>query len=275
MPFVFSSPHSGRVYPQSFLNSSALDALSIRKSEDFLIDELFEHVVANGAALLSANFARAFLDVNREAYELDPKMFAGKLPTFANTNSLRVAGGLGTIARIVAENKEIYRGKLDVEEVLTRIDVLYHPYHRTLRDLLAQTYSKFGYAILVDCHSMPGARNNHSREGRADFIIGDRYGSSAAKGLVDLAVRVLREMGYRVEINKPYAGGYITQYYGRPRENVHALQVEINRSLYMDEELMIVDDGFHQLKDNLGEFVRRLVLAGPQELDYEYPLAAE
>lgn len=278
VPFVFSSPHSGRIYPKSFLDASVLDPVSIRKSEDFLIDELFHSVVNNGAPLLHANFARAYLDVNREAFELDPKMFSGKLPTYANTNSLRVAGGLGTVARIVAEHQEIYKGKLEVDEVLKRIDILYKPYHQALRELLTDTFSKFGYCVLIDCHSMPSAPSSKSygrRDGRPDFIIGDRFGSSAASEIVNLSTEILRGMGYRVEINRPYAGGYITQYYGRPKEGVHAMQIEINRGLYMDEDAIVANNGFDQLNSNLAEFVRQLVLLCPVELGGQLPLAAE
>lgn len=275
VPIVFSSPHSGRYYPRSFVSSSKLDAHSIRQSEDFIVDKLFQSAVENGAPLLCANYARAFVDVNREAYELDPKMFSGKLPVFANINSLRVAGGLGTVARIVSERRDIYHDKLDVDEVLGRITNIYKPYHEALRELLANTYSGFGYGVLVDCHSMPSAKDHNRADQRPDFIIGDRYGTSAASEIVNISVQILRDMGYLVAVNKPYAGGYITQYYGRPKEGIHAMQIEVNRGLYMDESAMVINDGFDQLSVDLEEFVAQLVLVCGLELEGRFPLAAE
>lgn len=275
VPIVFSSPHSGRYYPRSFVSSSKLDAHSIRQSEDFIVDKLFQSAVENGAPLLCANYARAFVDVNREAYELDPKMFSGKLPVFANINSLRVAGGLGTVARIVSERRDIYHDKLDVDEVLGRITNIYKPYHEALRELLANTYSGFGYGVLVDCHSMPSAKDYNRADQRPDFIIGDRYGTSAASEIVNISVQILRDMGYLVAVNKPYAGGYITQYYGRPKEGIHAMQIEVNRGLYMDESAMVINDGFDQLSVDLEEFVAQLVLVCGLELEGRFPLAAE
>lgn len=156
IPFVFNSPHSGRVYSRSFLEKSRLDDLSIRRSEDHFVDELFHSVTDLGAPLLMAHFPRAFLDVNREPYELDPRMFDGPLPPHANISSMRVAGGLGTVPRLVAENMEIYRGRFPVSEALERIETIYKPYHACLRRLIARTHVQFGLAVLIDCHSMPG-----------------------------------------------------------------------------------------------------------------------
>lgn len=155
VPFVFNSPHSGRIYTESFVKSSRLDAHTIRRSEDYFVDELFSAAPDAGAALLAAHFPRAFIDVNREPYELDPRMFNGRVPSYINANSMRVAGGLGTIPRLVAENMEIYRNRLSIEEGLARIDRFYRPYHERLRKLLVKTHSRFGYGVLIDCHSMP------------------------------------------------------------------------------------------------------------------------
>ena len=275
VPFVFNSPHSGKYYPQSFLDASRLDGHFIRQSEDFLVDELFASVVENGMPLVCANYARAFLDVNREPYELDAKMFGGKLPPFANTKSIRVAGGLGTVARIVAEGQEIYRGKLDVSEVLERVETIYKPYHGALRKILAKTHLAFGHAVLVDCHSMPSAKHDYRREYRPDFVIGDRYGTSAASEIVHLATQILRDLGYKVAINKPYAGGFITEHYGRPKGGLHTIQIEINRGIYMDENALMTNDRFHQICQDLAEFVSRLVLIEDQGLVGHYSLAAE
>ncbi len=235
LPLVFNSPHSGRDYPEKFLASSRLDHRAIRRSEDSFVDELFLPAAELGAPLLRAHFPRAWLDVNREPYELDPKMFVGELPPFANTRSARAASGLGTIPRIVSESEEIYDGPLPINEVMPRIETVYRPYHQTLRDLMARTHRQFGYAILVDCHSMPSAIRGAPVRRRPDFVVGDRHGMSCAPELADAAASHLTSAGFVVARNKPYAGGFITEHYGRPRQGFHALQIEANRGLYMDE----------------------------------------
>jgi len=235
IPLVLNSPHSGRIYPRCFMENSCLDPMAIRRSEDHFVDELFHSGVELGAPMLVANFPRAYVDVNREPYELDPRMFDGALPPFANTASVRVAGGLGTVPRIVAENMEIYRRKLPVDEALSRVEQIYKPYHTALRRLIARTHTAFGRAVLIDCHSMPGNIRLAGSGIRPDFIIGDRYGTSASSELSRLALRLLEDMGFAAVRNKPYAGGFITEHYGRPARGLHALQIEINRSLYIDE----------------------------------------
>ncbi|MCB1487442.1 MAG: N-formylglutamate amidohydrolase [Bauldia sp.] len=258
VPLVFNSPHSGRVYPESFLAASRLDPWTIRCSEDTYVDELFASAVGQGAPLLRANFPRAWLDVNREPYELDPKMFSGRLPDFANVRSVRVAGGLGTIARIVSESEEIYDRPLDVAEALERIEAYYKPYHQALHDLVARTRSAFGLAVLVDCHSMPSATRGGAGRLRPDIVIGDRYGTSCAVELTDMAAQILTQLGYSVSRNKPYAGGHITEHYGRPCQGVHALQIEVKRCLYMDERSLEPTAGFEPLRKDLSIFVQGL-----------------
>ncbi len=253
-PFLFSSPHSGRSYPRPFLELSKLDALTLRKSEDFHVDILFEGVKNMGAALLRAMFPRAYLDVNREPYELDPKMFAQALPPFANTGSLRVAGGLGTVARIVADSHEIYHEPLNVSDAIGRIEQLYMPYHRALDHCLKAMHRALGAAILVDCHSMPSMALQDEVLMRPDFIVGDRYGTSCDSALSDIAQSLLEGMGYNVQRNKPYAGGFITERYGNPANGYHALQIEVNRGLYMDEERMVQTTGFKRIKKDLEKF---------------------
>lgn len=279
VPFVFNSPHSGRLYSEEFIKLTKLNPLTLRRSEDFLIDELFASVVPLGAPLLMADFPRAWLDVNREPYELDPSMFEGPLPSYANTKTARVAGGLGTIARIVSETDEIYRGKLSVEEGLSRIKNHYMPYHAMLRGLMAEAVVEFGHAVLVDCHSMPSSSEaspgrNQVRL-RADIVLGDRYGSACSPVVTNAAAEFLRDLGYRVEINKPYAGGFITEHYGRPVNGLHAIQIEINRALYMDEVRMEKSANFDQLAKDLSIFTSRLVSIPDHGLEAELPLAAE
>ena len=258
-PFLFGSPHSGRAYPRSFLDMSGLDALSLRKSEDFHVDILFGGVQTIGTALLRALFPRAYLDVNREPYELDQSMFAQTLPPFANTHSLRVAGGLGTVARIVADQLEIYKNPLDVSDAIQRIEHLYMPYHRAMDQCLKALHKTFGIAILIDCHSMPSMALHDDAFLRPDFILGDRYGTSCNGALTDLAQSLLEEMGYNVHRNKPYAGGFITERYGNPDTGFHALQIEINRGLYMDEDQMTRSPGFFRIKKDLETFSAEFV----------------
>lgn len=258
IPFVFNSPHSGRCYPFSFMEQSRLDPLSIRRSEDHFVDELFAGAVGMGAPLLVANFPRAFLDVNREPYELDQRMFSGPLPPFANTGSMRVAGGLGTIPRIVAENMEIYSAKLSVEEGLSRIENVYKPYHACLRRLVASMHARFGFGILVDCHSMPGNIRLSGSGVRPDIIIGDRYGTSASAEISRAAVNFFEDMGFVAVRNKPYAGGFITEHYGRPVRGLHALQIEISRSLYVDEATLARKADFDALAAALDVFMQRM-----------------
>jgi N-formylglutamate amidohydrolase len=258
LPIVFDSPHSGSCYPPEFLALTRLDERAIRRSEDSYVDELITPVVALGAPLLRANFPRAFVDVNREPYELDPKMFAGSLPTYANVRSVRVAGGLGTIARIVSESEEIYARPLHVEEGLARIDAVYKPYHRALRDLIVETHGRFGFAVLIDCHSMPSTVRGGSGRLRPDVVIGDRYGTSCAGELTDAAAQILARLGYTVSRNKPYAGGFITEHYGQPARGLHAMQVEVNRALYMDEQTLERGAGFARLAADLAQLTTEL-----------------
>lgn len=237
LPVVLASPHSGSAYPEAFLAASRLDARALRRSEDCYVDEIFAPAAALGAPLLAALFPRAFLDPNREPFELDPGMVDGPLPGYANTRSPRVAAGLGTIARVVASGEEIYRRKLRFAEVIERVETCYYPYHAALRRLVDATVARFGYCILVDCHSMPsiGLPPEAAETGTTDIVLGDCYGTACASPVVAAAEATLQSLGYTVSRNAPYAGGHTTRHYGRPSEGVHALQVELNRSLYMDE----------------------------------------
>jgi N-formylglutamate amidohydrolase len=273
-PFVFNSPHSGSHYPERFLQMIRLDEAGIRRSEDCHVDELFAGVASFGAPLLAANFPRAYLDVNREPWELDPRMFAETLPPFANARSARVAGGLGTIPRIVGEGQDIYAGRLPLAEAISRIDAFYKPYHQRLRGLLMQAHSRFGRAILIDCHSMPASIRVGENGLRPDFILGDRFGASAAPALSEQAIAILVDMGYTVAHNKPYAGGFITEHYGRPGRGLHAMQVEINRGLYMDEQSYEKSSGFEALAHDLSEFSARLMTFAEEYFDRP-ALAAE
>jgi N-formylglutamate amidohydrolase len=236
VPIVFASPHSGRCYPDELLAASRLDALSLRRSEDSFVDELFAAAPKHGAPLVMATFPRAWCDVNREAWELDPAMFTDKLPGWVNTSSARVSAGLGTIARVVASGEAIYRGKLAFADAERRVRTCWQPFHDALGAIVAETQAAFGGCLLIDCHSMP-THGHVSRTGAkpADFVLGDAHGTACLPSVARLVEGFLTAQGYSVRRNEPYAGGYITRHYGRPRDGVQALQIEIARDLYMDE----------------------------------------
>ena len=269
LPLVFASPHSGRTYPPAFLAASALDARTLRRSEDSFVDELFAAAPAKGAPLLKALFPRAYLDPNREPYELDPTMFDQPLPAFVSTDTPRVSAGLGTIARLVSSGAEIYRHKLSFAEAERRIAGLYRPYHRALTGLLDATMQRFGFCVLVDCHSMPsigGPNDTDSGAARVDFVLGDCFSSSCAAVVTNTAERTLRKFGYRVVRNSPYAGGYTTRHYGKPDEGRHVLQVEINRRLYMEEDSHQKTVGFPRLQRQIADLVDALAAVPASEL---------
>lgn len=260
-PLVLSSPHSGADYPADFLRQSRLDPISLRRSEDCFVDRLFKTAPSRGATLVRALFPRAYIDPNREPYELDPAMFRDALPAFANTRSLRVLGGLGTIARVVADGAEIYRDKLAFAEAEARITHCYRPYHQALAQAIVRAEAAHGHAVLLDCHSMPSMGSPGERDagrGRPDIVLGDRFGMSCAGIVIETAESLLRGLGYRVGRNDPYAGGYITHHYGRPRRGRHALQIELNRSLYMDEARLQPNDGFVRLHGDLDRLIAAL-----------------
>jgi N-formylglutamate amidohydrolase len=272
-PVVFNSPHSGNVYPRHFLAASRLDMAVLRRSEDSFVDQLFADVVARGYPLMRAHFPRCYVDVNREPYELDPRMFHGRLPSFANTRSMRVAGGLGTVARVVGDAQEIYDQRISVDDALQRIESLYKPYHRALRKLFTRMHQDFGAAILIDCHSMPSATGRDDRP-RADIVLGDRYGTSCAPAIVEVVETTLRGCGYTVSRNKPYAGGFITEHYGNPTAGLHAVQLEVNRALYMDEQSFQPTARFARVAADLAMLSERLADIPPDEL-LPYRSAAE
>jgi len=258
LPIILASPHSGTEYPADFLAASRLDPVALRRSEDSFVDELFGAAPQLGAPLLSARFPRAYVDVNREAYELDPTMFADALPKFVNTASSRVRMGFGTIARIVANGEEIYSEKLLFAEAERRITQLYRPYHRALRGLVEETEMLFGGCLLVDCHSMPSGTDSACEKSAADIVLGDCHGVSCAPQFVEAARRFLVERGFAVAINAPYAGGFTTDHYGRPRVQRHALQIEINRALYMNEREYRRKPCFSRLVQDLAGLVDQL-----------------
>jgi N-formylglutamate deformylase len=276
-PLLLTSPHSGRDYPSSFLASSRLDPVAIRRSEDSFVEELFASAPSLGVPLLAANFPRAYCDVNREAWELDPAMFEDTLPAYVNAASPRVTAGLGTIARIVGNGEPIYRQKLRFADAAARIAGCWHPYHQELQRLIDATVQKFGVCLLIDCHSMPGIAGPRSAK-TPDVILGDVHGTSCAAQMSSFIEGKLTHAGLRVRRNDPYAGGFITRHYGRPRDGVHVLQLEFLRSLYMNETHFAKTEAFGALAELLTGLIQALVevtavLLPPPE--YKLPFAAE
>ncbi|MCW5699340.1 MAG: N-formylglutamate amidohydrolase [Rhodospirillales bacterium] len=266
VPLAFASPHSGRDYPAAFLAASHLDAIALRRSEDAFVDEIFETAVHHGAPLLKAHFPRAYVDPNREPFELDPAMFDGPLPAYVNTTSPRVAAGLGTVARVVTSGEEIYRDKLSFAAVKRIIEEHYFPYHTALKSILDGTVARFGACLLIDCHSMPsvgGPMDSDRGKRRVDFVLGDRFGTSCAPIVIGVAEKELKDLGYSVNRNVPYAGGYTTEHYGQPVNGIHVLQIEINRALYMDENTVTRKKGMEILRQRIGQLIASLA-----ELDY-------
>jgi N-formylglutamate deformylase len=273
-PAVFNSPHSGSIYPGAFLAAARLDLATLRRSEDSFVDELVLGVVGRGDPLMRAHFPRCYVDVNREPYELDPRMFEGRLPSFANTRSMRVAGGLGTVARVVGDSQEIYGQRIPVDDAIRRIEALYKPYHRALRRLFTRVHRDFGAAVLIDCHSMPSTAGAKDERPRADVVLGDRYGTSCVGLVAETIESTLRAQGYVVSRNKPYAGGFITEHYGNPAVGLHAIQLELNRALYMDERRYERSASFATVAADLETLADKLAELPIQELR-PYRAAAE
>jgi N-formylglutamate amidohydrolase len=269
---VFASPHSGRDYPWEFLRRSTLDERTIRSSEDAFVDTLFEAAPALGAPLLAARAPRAFVDLNRGADELDPGVVEGVRHVVHNP---RISSGLGVIPRVVANGRAIYRGKISLDEARGRLSDVWTPYHATLQRLLTEARQDVGLAILIDCHSMPHeAIDSISSGGRTpDVVLGDRFGAAAAPEIVDRIESAFAAAGLRVARNAPFAGAYIAQHYGRPSRRQHAVQIEIDRALYMDEREVRPHSGFAELRATLtGVMAEIVALARPAD---SLPMAAE
>mgnify|MGYP001793258226 CR=1 FL=1 len=262
---VFASPHSGRDYPWTFMRRSALDELGVRSSEDAFVDDLFETAPRHGAPFIKAGAPRAYVDLNRASDELDPALIEG---VRKNGHNPRVSSGLGVIPRVVANGRVIYKGKIPLSEAKKRIDTFWHPYHAALKAQLDQAFAMFGQAILIDCHSMPHeAMDSIARSGvkRPQIVLGDRFGAAAGEEIVDRIEQAFVDAGLVVTRNTPFAGAYITQHYGRPASGRHAVQVEIDRSLYMNERLVEPNEHFAEFKALLDTIIPQLADIGRSE----------
>ncbi|UTW56044.1 N-formylglutamate amidohydrolase [Kordiimonas sp. SCSIO 12610] len=287
-PFIFAAPHSGRHYPTTFVEQSQLSADMLRISEDAWVDKLFEHAPQFGGTQIIATYGRSYVDLNRASDELDPAMFSPMLDKNMVRESHRVRAGLGVIPELVAPGQKIYNSPLPAREAEKRINDVYHGYHNALRNLISERKTTFGQAILIDCHSMPSvtdpnersAEKNHadsgdkkgkaarlisgltkkkSRSHDADIVLGDVWGSSCDSMLTALAEKLLINEGFKVVRNIPYAGGYATQHYGKPKKGVHAIQIELNRALYMDEITLEPLPQFHAIQRKLSRFAANLM----------------
>jgi N-formylglutamate amidohydrolase len=264
-PLVLASPHSGREYPAAFLASARLGVPQLRRAEDVLVDQLLAGI--SGVPVLCARYGRAFLDLNRAADELDPAMFSGPLAVPARKTE-RVEAGLGVVPRVVGLGLDIYRDKLPAAEATRRLAALHTPWHGRLAALLAQAHAAHGYAILLDCHSMPRPAGIMPPQ----IVIGDRQGSSASPALVTLIERQFASAGWRVARNNPYAGGHTTAHHGQPLQAVHTVQIEIDRNLYMDSAGVVPGPGFDRMGRHLQALVQ-LILASAPLLGLASPLA--
>jgi N-formylglutamate deformylase len=272
---VFNSPHSGQNYPAELVRRSRLTRLGLRASEDVLVDALFAAAPACGAPLLAATAPRAWLDLNRAPSELDPALIRGARSQGLNQ---RVAAGLGVIPRVVSEGAQIYRGKIALDEAEARIQGVHEPYHAMLEQLLARARDTFGMAVLFDCHSMPteALRAAPRIQGRCpEIVLGDRFGAAASRALVAFTQRAFEQAGFIVARNAPFAGGYITQRYGRPSRGVHAIQIEIDRGLYLDQARLEPLPVFDTIQGRLSQVISELVEITPGIAGNVAGLAAE
>jgi N-formylglutamate amidohydrolase len=277
LPVVVASPHSGDRYPADFLKAAAVSLAALRRAEDAFVDELFAAAPSLGMPLLAARFPRSYVDANREPYELDPGMFEGPLPQPLNHRTTRVAAGLGMIPRVAASGEAIYRARVPADEIERRLETCWRPYHAALSHLIGQTHGLFGAVLLIDAHSMPSSASGigiRDRNQRVDIVLGDNHGEACAPGLVDTAERWLMRQGFRVLRNQPYAGGFTTQRYGEPTVGRHALQIEINRGLYMDETRHQKLPGMAVLQKLMAGFLEEVGRAA-LETFLPRPLAAE
>jgi N-formylglutamate amidohydrolase len=248
---VFASPHSGHAYSREFLAQSQLDRRAIRTSEDAFVDLLFAGVAALGSPLISATAPRAYVDLNRAPEELDPALIVGAPRTSHNP---RISSGLGVVPRVVANGRSIYHGKIPLAEARTRIDRYWRPYHAELARLLEESAARFGEAILIDCHSMPHEAIESAvsgRQRRPDVVIGDRFGAASSPEIVDRVETAFVSAGLVVARNTPFAGAYTAQHYGRPSRGQHAIQIELDRALYMDERTITPRPDFEAFRRTL------------------------
>jgi len=256
-PALFASPHSGAVYPEHMLARLQVPLLDLQRTEDAFVDDLFSAAPASGAALIAANYARCYVDLNRDTRELDPDMFDGKPPRACAMPTPRVEAGLGVLPRVASSGKPLYASKIEPSEGERRLAQVHDAYHTRIRAELNQIRDDWGEAFLIDCHSMPSVQPG--RRALPDIVLGDRFGSACTSHLTMIAERAFRNFGYTTARNAPYAGGYTTRLYGRPKSGIHALQIEINRGLYMNEISVEKSAAFDEVRGHLSEITAILI----------------
>jgi N-formylglutamate amidohydrolase len=249
---IIACPHSGRFYPPELLKATVLDQLALRRSEDAFVDILFQDAPDYGAILLVNEFARAFVDVNRSPGEMDPKLISSIYVDSHETSSDRVKAGLGVIPRTVGDNVAIYRHRMAVQEAVARLSEVHHPWHGTIETCMTEASHMHGCAVLLDCHSMPSRASGHPS---CDIVLGDRFGASCAPDIMRAALDFLRSAGLKVARNNPYAGGYSMTRHGQPLRHHHAIQIEINRCLYMIEGAMTLRPSARQVRETMAGLV--------------------
>ena len=250
-PLLLTSPHSGTLYPDQMRENLKVAIEDLSRTEDAFVDELFESAPEAGASMISAVYARSYVDLNRDARELDPAMIDGKPPRASSILTPRVEAGLGCLPRVGASGREIYKKRLSPAEVESRLSNIHDSYHSEVRRELFELRETWGEAFLLDCHSMPSVQPG--RRALPDIVLGDRFGSSCSSRMIGLVERTLRKMGYSVARNSPYAGGFTTRLYGRPRSGIHALQIEVNRKLYMNERTIEKSENFDIIQGDMAE----------------------
>jgi len=260
-PLVLASPHSGRVYPPAFLAQTRLRVDQLRRAEDAFVDSLVAGAPPRGVPLVAAHYGRAWLDLNRSADELDPAMYAEAPAPHPDQFGDRVRAGLGILPRIAAHGLDIYTEPLALAHAHARITAVHAPYHATLAQLLDAAHARHGYAVLLDCHSMPTPLP--ARGGAPQIVIGDLFGQSAAPALVATLTDFFRRNNLRVAHNAPYAGGYTTQAHGQPQTGTHAVQIEIDRALYMEAAQLRPHSGFAHIAAMMTALIETLLTELP------------
>jgi N-formylglutamate amidohydrolase len=268
-PVILSVPHAGRAYSDALLRAARVPQAVLEALEDRLVDRLAWRAVADGATAIVATAPRAEIDLNRDERELDPAMVAPPPPSGELRSTVRTRGGLGLVPARLAGAGGLWRGRMSRDELQRRVATIHRPYHAALAKALAAARKRYGFAILLDCHSMPPRPQGDAGAG---VVFGDRFGATASSQVVMSAVGAAEALGFTAACNEPYAGGHVVERHGRPDDGIHALQIEIDRSLYLDGTLKEAGDGFDRAARLIAAVAKAASAAGMSE---PHPIAAE